>query len=362
MARDHARLFIRIWSDDEFTAMTESAQRAYMMLVSQAGVNWAGVLDFRPRRWTQLAADTTAESLDKALRELAAARFIAIDEDHEEVLVRSYMRNDEVYKQPNLLKNALAAVKHVQSRTLRDMLADELLKLVPLIPVDRRDLTTNREGVAAVAALLAPKGSGNPSTNPSGNPKTEPFDEPFKEGPGVGEGEGVGVCTSSVVTSLVAKKPKRRRAKADQRTPEHPIPIGWQPTEAHRERASKLGLDIDLQADLFRAHAEREERVVRNWNGAFTTWLIKAREFQQKPDGRQPNLDYASAKEWLLGEYNAGRVMPIQQRTGMRFPEPDLPLHISGAKASEEFVVGKIREWIKANHEELIRRMIARAS
>jgi hypothetical protein len=362
MARDHARLFIRIWSDDEFTAMTESAQRAYMMLVSQAGVNWAGVLDFRPRRWTQLAADTTTESLDKALRELAAARFIAIDEDHEEVLVRSYMRNDEVYKQPNLLKNALAAVRHVQSRTLRDMLAEELWKLVPLIPAARRDSTTNQEGVAGVAAALSKKGSGNPSANPSGNPKTEPLGEPFEEGPGVGEGEGVGVGTSSVVTSLAAKKPQRRSRKGDQRTPEHPLPADWQPNAAHRERASKLSLDVELQADLFRAHAEREERVARNWNGAFTTWLIKTREFEQKPSGRQPKLDHAAAKAWLLDEYNAGRVMPIQQRTGMRFPEPDLPLHISGAKASEEFIVGKAREWIKANHEELIQRLIARAA
>jgi hypothetical protein len=140
------------------------------------------------------------------------------------------------------------------------------------------------------------------------------------------------------------------------------LPDDWQPNAAHRERASKLGLDVELQADLFRAHAEREERVARNWNGAFTTWLIKTREFEQKPNGRQPNLSHAEAKAWLLGEYNAGRVMPIQQRTGMHYRIPDLPLGISGEHAAEEFLVAKAREWIKANHEELIRRLIARAS
>lgn len=360
MARDHARLFIRIWSDDEFTAMTESAQRAYMMLVSQAGVNWAGVLDFRPRRWTQLAADTTTESLDKALRELAAARFIAIDEDHEEVLVRSYMRNDEVYKQPNLLKNALAAVRHVQSRTLRDMLAEELRKLVPLIPADRRDPTTNQEGVSGVADALSGKGSRNPSANPSVNPKTEPFGEPFEEGPGVGEGEGVGVGTSSVVTSTAAPK-QTKRSRKPKRREEHQLPADWQPTQAHRERAEAAGLDVAAQADLFRAHAEREDRYVRNWNGAFTTWLIKAPDFGRASNQSQ-KLDHAAAKAWLLAEYEAGRVMPIQQRTGMHYQHPDLPLHISGAKAAEEYQVAKLREWIKANHEELIRRLIARAA
>lgn len=360
MARDHARLFIRIWSDDEFTAMTESAQRAYMMLVSQAGVNWAGVLDYRPRRWSQLAADTTPESLDKALRELAAARFIAIDEDHEEVLVRSYMRNDEVYKQPNLLKNALTAVRHVQSRALREMLADELRKLVPLIPADRRDLVTNQDGVARVADLLSAKGNGNPSANPSGNPKTEPFGEPFKEGPGVGVGEGVGVLgTSSVVTSTAA--PKTKRTRKPKRQDEHQLPSEWRPNQSHRDRAAATGIDVGLQEDLFRAHAEREDRYVRNWNGAFTTWLIKAAEFEKKAPGQPRTPDHESAKAWLLTEYEAGRVMPIQQKTGMHYRQPDLPLDVTGAKA-EEFLIAKAREWIKANHEELIRRMIARAS
>ena len=67
MARDHARLFIRIWSDDEFVAMTENAQHKYMLLMSQAGANWAGVLDLRSKRWGRLASDTTAASLDNAL-------------------------------------------------------------------------------------------------------------------------------------------------------------------------------------------------------------------------------------------------------------------------------------------------------
>lgn len=363
MARDHARLFIRIWADDEFVAMTENAQHKYMLLMSQAGANWAGVLDLRSKRWVRLASDTTAASLDKGLRELASAQFVAIDEDSEELLIRSFMRANEVYKQPNVFKNALNAARQVQSAKLRAILAAELRKIAPLIPADRRDVETGREAVLALAETLAPKGSSEGLPEGFDEGSIEPLSEGFDEPSLVVEGEvEVVLGTSSVVTSLAAKRTKKCKPKDDRRTPEHPLPDDWQPTDAHRERAAKAGLDVELQADLFRANAERNEREARNWNGAFTTWLIKAPGFEQQTNGRPGKLDHTAAKAWLLGEYNAGRVMPIQQRTGMHYPQPDLPLHVTGDQAIEAFLVGKAREWIKANHEELIRRLIARSS
>lgn len=236
MPRDHARILIRIWADDDFIALPAAAQRAFVLLLSQEHINRAGVLDLRPRRWARLASDTTVDDVTKALRELDNARFISVDEDTEEVLVRSFIRNDGIVRQPNVLKNALNAARQVQSRKLREILAEELRRLIDFIPVDRRDEEANRAGVLKVADLLFhpnAKGSANPSRNPSPNPSgsdqfrtpetrtsetqtepfaepfREPFPEPFVEPPGEGEGVGEGVISSSSVVSKQASAPRR---------------------------------------------------------------------------------------------------------------------------------------------------------
>lgn len=181
MARDHARVLIRIWADDDFTALTERAQLYYLRFISQEHINRAGVLDLHRRRWARLAKDSDVTTLNDAIRELEAARFVALDEDTEELLVRSFMRNDGIVRQPNVLKNALNAARQVQSRRLREILSEELRRMIELIPTDRRDPETNREGVLKVADLLFhpnAKGSANPSRNPSSNP------------PGRGRGRG----------------------------------------------------------------------------------------------------------------------------------------------------------------------------
>lgn len=76
---------------------------------------------------------------------------------------------------------------------------------------------------------------------------------------------------------LSATKPPRKK-------PSIALPVSWTPTENHRERASKDGLDIGEQAQLFRNHADTHDRRAANWNAAFTTWLMKAKEFKPKAE------------------------------------------------------------------------------
>jgi hypothetical protein len=72
-------------------------------------------------------------------------------------------------------------------------------------------------------------------------------------------------------------RPLIEEAKASsRRSPELPLPADWRPTEAHEERAREKYLDVDMQAETFRNHAEANDRRARNWNAAFNNWLIKA--------------------------------------------------------------------------------------
>ena len=64
---------------------------------------------------------------------------------------------------------------------------------------------------------------------------------------------------------------KRRRA------PAYPLPAGWVPNETHRQRACERGVDVDVEAEKFRAHAEANDRRQARWDAAFTQWLLNAR-------------------------------------------------------------------------------------
>lgn len=129
MARKHAVLLLRVWSDQEWRALPRDCQWLYELLISQPSINHAGVLPLPGRRWQSLAADATVDVVNQALKTLAERRFIAYDEDTDEVLVRSFVRNDGVYRQPNTLKSALRSAQAVQSPHLRAVLAGELRRL-----------------------------------------------------------------------------------------------------------------------------------------------------------------------------------------------------------------------------------------
>lgn len=131
MARAEARIFANIWSDPDFLALPSEAQRAYMFLLSQPDLTHAGVIPLRVRRWAQKAAGLTAQALGEALRQLERIQFIIADRDTEELLVRSLIRRDEVYRQPNLLRAARKSLPSVASHTIRAALAIELARVLP---------------------------------------------------------------------------------------------------------------------------------------------------------------------------------------------------------------------------------------
>jgi hypothetical protein len=69
----------------------------------------------------------------------------------------------------------------------------------------------------------------------------------------------------------------------------------WAPTEAHWERQND-GLDIQREADTFKAHAEANDRRCVNWNAAFTQWLLKARPGMRQQGSQQ---HVGRAAQWL---------------------------------------------------------------
>lgn len=156
MARSYAPIFTSIWSDPDFTSRTAEAQRGYLLAVSQSNISYAGVISFTARRWARMASNTTVADIEKIVQELEHSRFIVVDEDSEEILVRSFVRHNGVLAQPQLKKAMDKAYGEILSAKLRCAFLAEL-----------PDADRNR--------LLA--AFGHPAPNPAGTlPAGEPVD------------------------------------------------------------------------------------------------------------------------------------------------------------------------------------------
>lgn len=175
MARSHARIYTSIWSDADFTALPPDAQRMFLFLVSQPDLEHSGIIALRERRWSRSSAALSPEDVRKALGELAAARFVVYDEDTEELLVRSLMRWDGVWKQPNVAKAAGAQIRTVASAELRRELRTELMRLEGDVHPDAEGLRQGLIGDLAGKPDLTPENpSPAPSVTPSGTPSATP--------------------------------------------------------------------------------------------------------------------------------------------------------------------------------------------
>lgn len=160
MARTHAAIRLDIWGDDDWRNLSMGAQYLYMHLLASPTLNYAGVADWRPARIAGMSGGTTRQMLEAAAVELEAALFIIVDDETEEVLIRSFLKHDGLLQKPNVAKAMVAAYTKTVSATLRGVIVFELNKLAERFPEWRAfDLKEVREVMG--------KGSVNPSAKGS---------------------------------------------------------------------------------------------------------------------------------------------------------------------------------------------------
>ena len=150
-----------IWRDKDFRALRRAAQTTYGQLLSQKELDRAGIQPLQVTKWAKGCDHITEADIWADLKELEASRFVFVDEETDELFVRSYMRHSNVVSQPNLLKNALRCATMVASERLRHELAGELRRL-------------RRADATKVADEIDP---GEPISNPSER-VAEPIENP----------------------------------------------------------------------------------------------------------------------------------------------------------------------------------------
>lgn len=129
MAREYASIRVKVWGDDDFRALPCDSQLLYFTLVTLPNLSYCGVTDWRPKKLAALAPDWTPRRVEDAARELWERLYVVLDEDTEEVLVRSFIRNDGLMKQPRMAVSMVAAYRAVGSRMLQGVIVHELQRL-----------------------------------------------------------------------------------------------------------------------------------------------------------------------------------------------------------------------------------------
>lgn len=165
MARTHARILCSIWDDEDFRALRTEAKYLYVLLLSQRSINHAGVLPMTLQRWANCAPNVGIDDVKRWLGELSDTRFVVVDYDTDELLVRSFVRNDGVAKQPNILKAALREAITVQSTKVALVLADELDRIGKAAATETAK-TLRAKGLPTPSPT-PPEPFANPSSNPN---------------------------------------------------------------------------------------------------------------------------------------------------------------------------------------------------
>lgn len=191
MAGSFAKIYNAIWADPDFRSLTWKQQWLFFTLISQPELNFAGVLTISPKRLANCASDFTMGQLEATLAELQARRYIVFDDEHDEILVRSYVRHDGAWRTPNVLLSIVRDVAVIRSARIQAVLADEFARL-DVGSLSGKKADEMRAQLATVIATLRaslptpppepfPKGFAEPMREPFGQPFPEPMAEPMAE-------------------------------------------------------------------------------------------------------------------------------------------------------------------------------------
>jgi hypothetical protein len=313
MARSYANIVTAIWRDPDWRRLDSAAQRVYMLLVTQPNISAAGMLPMTIGRWSAMAADTTPEEVRGALVRLAADRWVALDEVTEELLVRSFVRHDNGYRNSKRRPVIRDAAGEIESRTLRQVLAVELVRLE--LPAEwtgeaPRELDSPSDALSGSPSdgVTGAQPHGIPQAAPKPSPSDSvgnPVDNAFPQVDSLSDALSDGTSASErvVVTRGTYVEPPTHNPQTTTPVP----PPTAAPRGARGQRGTRLPVDFTVTDEMktwFAANCpgvdgRRETEKFRNywtaktgkdatkldWPATWRNWMLKAAE---NSPGRRP--------------------------------------------------------------------------
>lgn len=323
MGNEYRMVFTTIWADPDFKALSESAQRLYMLMLTHPSLSACGVLDWREPKLAAFAADSDVRKLRAAAYELGRGAFIAIDPDTEEALVRSFVRHDGKLKSPNPTRAVVKAYGSIGSRKLMQIVSVEVRRACEEHPEWKgipfaEEIIKQFPEADSYPSQMVPKWFAEPFEMSSDSVRNEfeissNFDTPKNAEPF--EMSSHNRITDKptnrevINTSILAASEKTQVAPAQpRRKPKTPIKDTWQPNTKHAQQAHALGLNLTGEASKFRRDALAHDRRYARWDQAFANWLTRSAEYappRNNPISQAPapaNYERLTPPEELQGD------------------------------------------------------------
>ena len=179
--KDHARVNLALWGDDDFLDLTVDEQLLYLSLWTSPGLSYCGAGEWHSGRIANLAADWTRDRIERAAAGLSRNLFLIVDADTDEYLLRSWIKHDGLWRMPNMAVSVANARAELSSRMLRGVVVHEVRRLRDMHPESsswKRDAVVSMLDQRSVdpAALDPFNPTSNPQADPCSNPQSDPSD------------------------------------------------------------------------------------------------------------------------------------------------------------------------------------------
>ena len=127
--RQYALIHRAILDDPSWRCLTRSQQNLYLQLLLKLSTNLCGIVDWRPKKLAVNASDMTVETIEADAVVLEKKLYIVRDEDTDEVLIRSFLRNDAPLKSSKTAIAVRSSYTDTASSKLRGVIVFELQRL-----------------------------------------------------------------------------------------------------------------------------------------------------------------------------------------------------------------------------------------
>lgn len=348
--RQYALIHRAILDDPSWRCLTRSQQNLYLLLLLKLSTNLCGVVDWRPKKLAVNASDMTVETIEADAVVLEKKLYIVRDEDTDEVLIRSFLRNDAPLKSSKTATAVRSSYTDTASSKLRGVIVFELQRLykeqrdwqgwdqvrdlLDLPSIDPRRIVSGGEEAVSDALKRYQESSFSPLRdtsfdtpsdgisqgvsdtqsdsysplipntlylipNSSFRAKNEKSADRSASEPENENASFEASQSSSRVeeTSPIQKKPsavssKKRKVPKKEKKPatrQTVLAPDWKPSPELRIATAKAGVNLIREVTLFVAYYTQEKPEYRsaNWDATYRRWL--ERDIQNLKMGRDPN-------------------------------------------------------------------------
>lgn len=348
--RQYALIHRAILDDPSWRCLTRSQQNLYLLLLLKLSTNFCGIVDWRPKKLAVNASDMTVETIEADAVVLEKKLYIVRDEDTDEVLIRSFLRNDAPLKSSKTAIAVRSSYTDTASSKLRGVIVFELQRLyreqrdwqgwdqvrdlLDLPSIDPRRIVSGGEEAVSDALNRYRESSFSPLRDTSfdtpsdgvsqgvSDTQSDSYSPPIPntlypipnssfrakneksadESASEPENENASFESSqsssrveeaspvqkkpSAVSSKKRKVPKKEKKPATRQTVLAP---DWKPSPELRIATAKAGINLIREVTLFVAYYTQEKPEYRsaNWDATYRRWL--ERDIQNLKMGRDPN-------------------------------------------------------------------------